>query len=68
MAKWIESWDDERAIGNSLIVTLAYGYSFDPNSHEGVRGFDTVKEARHATALRRIHKCRCEECLDNLSA
>jgi hypothetical protein len=55
-------WDDERAIGNSLIVTLRYGWSFDPSESEHVRGFDTVAEARHATARKRLHQCACEEC------
>ena len=40
----IESWDDERNIGNSLIVTLTPGWRFGEES-EHVRGFDTKKEA-----------------------
>lgn len=62
----IEFWDDEREIGNGVIVTLNYGYSFEPmNEHEGVRGFDTLAEARHATAKRRVFSCACVECLVN---
>jgi len=37
----IEHWDDERGIGNSLIVTLVPGYRFsEPGEH--ARGFDRV--------------------------
>lgn len=38
--------DDERAIGNSIIVTLAAGWEFVAEPGCGVRGFDTVSEAR----------------------
>lgn len=58
--KRIEHWDDERGQGNSLIVTLHYGWSFEPNAHEGVQGFDTVREA--IDAVRTAHNCRCDEC------
>ena len=34
----IEYWDDERAIGNSLIVTLVKGWRFEEKG-EHVRGF-----------------------------
>ena len=34
----IEYWDDERDIGNGIIVTLNYGWSFEYNCHEGVVG------------------------------
>ena len=55
----IQFWDDERAEGNSLIVTLKDGWRFEePGEH--VRGFDTVNEAmravRHSTA------CDCPQC------
>ena len=30
----IEHWDDERKIGNSLIVTLRNGWAFDPRERE----------------------------------
>jgi hypothetical protein len=38
--------DDERGIGNSIIVTLADGYEFVAEKGCGVRGFDTVQEAK----------------------
>jgi hypothetical protein len=58
----VEFWDDERGIGNSLIVTLHYGFSFDLNDHEGVKGFDTIKEAKEGIKNSRI--CKCKECLN----
>lgn len=56
-------WDDERSVGDRIIVTLKHGWQwgssrFDP-SH--VRGFDTVREAREA--LRDYARpCRCQRC------
>ena len=55
-------WDDERSIGNSLIVTLKYGWCFEPETH--VMGFDTVKDAKEA--VRDAKPCRCEECVEEL--
>ena len=60
MNKRIEFWDDERIEGNGIIVTLHYGWSFEPNYHEGVRGFDTIKEANQA--VKNSYKCNCDEC------
>lgn len=44
--------DDERAIGNGVIVTLQQGWSFDPLQDNRVAGADTPREAldmvRHA--------------------
>lgn len=60
LAERIEYWDDERREGNSLIITLHYGWSFDPIEHEGVRGFDTVSEAKDA--IRNATPCLCKEC------
>jgi len=37
--------DDERAIGNGIIITLAQGYSFDPWQDNRVCGAETVQEA-----------------------
>ena len=61
--KHIEHWDDERDIGNGIIVTLHLGWSFE-QSHEGVRGFDTVTEAREGTRKKRLYRCDddCDEC------
>lgn len=41
----VEVVDDERNIGNGVIVTLREGFSFDPLDNENrVRGEDTVSE------------------------
>ena len=40
----VEHWDDERDIGNGIIVTLIPGVHFYDDC--GVMGFDTVREAR----------------------
>ncbi len=42
----VEHWDDEREIGNGIIVTLLPGYFFYDDC--GVMGFDTPREARQA--------------------
>ena len=60
----IEYWDDERNIGNGIIVTLNWGWSFEPNEHNGVQGFDLVKEAEHAVR-KQTYPCHCEECKSN---
>ena len=63
LAKHIEAWDDERSLGHGIIVTLVPGLSFDHASHEGIRGFDTLAEARHESARKRVHVCDpCAEC------
>lgn len=61
-APHIEDFSDERASGDGIIVTLRYGYSFVSGSHEGVWGFDTMTEARNGTRLKRLYRCRCDEC------
>ncbi|UOK73933.1 hypothetical protein [Ancylobacter polymorphus] len=42
----VAHWDDERDIGNGIIVTLRPGYVFYDDC--GVMGFDTVRAAREA--------------------
>lgn len=42
----VEHWDDERDIGNGIIVTLRPGHVFYDDC--GVMGFDTLVEARDA--------------------
>ncbi|MCG8273931.1 hypothetical protein MIC97_20825 [Aquamicrobium sp. NLF2-7] len=42
----VEYWDDERALGNGIIVTLRPGLFFYDDC--GVMGFDTSAEARAA--------------------
>jgi hypothetical protein len=60
--KRIEHWDDERSLGNSLIVTLIPGWKFsdDPLMNEHVRGFDTVDEAM--AEVRSAISCNCLQC------
>jgi hypothetical protein len=62
--KRIKWWDDERDIGNSLIVTLIEGFAFDPSEDENValhvRGYDTVKEAM--AEVRKAKPCQCARC------
>ena len=58
--KKIEHWDDERSIGNSLIVTLKQGWRFSEDG-EHVRGFDTKREAM--TDVRAAVRCGCKECM-----
>lgn len=55
----VQFWDDERAIGNNLIVTLNYGWRFGETG-EHVRGFDSEKEARQAVKSAAV--CNCSEC------
>lgn len=42
----VEHWDDERALGNGIIVTLRPGHYFYDDC--GVMGFETPTEARQA--------------------
>lgn len=54
----IEFWDDERSIGNSLIITLKDGWAFRPAEH--VEGFDTVRDA--VAGMKSTVRCSCPEC------
>ncbi len=56
----IANWDDERSLGNSLIVSLKPGWQWPDEEGAHVRGFDTVKEAR--VALRQTTPCNCPQC------
>lgn len=47
--RWIAHIDDERSLGNSIIVTLAKGWDFADEKGCGVRGFDTVAEVKRET-------------------
>lgn len=48
--KKVEHIDDERRIGNGVIVTLKPGYFFYDDC--GVMGFETMKEAK--SAIRKV--------------
>ena len=41
----VELVDDEREIGNGVIVTLKRGWSFDPGQDNRVRGEDSFSRA-----------------------
>jgi hypothetical protein len=56
----VEHWDFDEPENPGGIITLHYGWSFEPNCHEGVCGFDTKKEAR--AAVKGAYKCNCQEC------
>jgi hypothetical protein len=46
---WVAHIDDERDIGNGIIVTLEKGWEFNADKGCGVRGFDTVAEVKAGT-------------------
>lgn len=46
--EWVAHVDDERDLDHGIIVTLAKGWFFK-DSPEGVRGYDTMREAREDT-------------------
>lgn len=52
---YIANIDDERGNGNSLIVTLVAPYCFVDDPGCGVRGFDTVSEAKTGCTKARIY-------------
>lgn len=56
-------FDDEREIGNSIIVTLVPGWHWGQDSFavEHVLGFDTKGQVKEA--LKAIKACTCPECL-----
>lgn len=51
---WIAYIDDERADGNSIIVTLRKEYKFADEFDCGVRGFDSVKDCERDTRKNNI--------------
>lgn len=51
---WIAFVDDERHLDNSIIVTLANGWYFKDEPNCGVRGYDTVAEAREDTSKSKV--------------
>lgn len=55
-------YDDERNIGNYIIVTLRYGWRFDTSGRpEHVQGFYTKREA--SKAVRNAVACTCNDCI-----
>jgi hypothetical protein len=59
----VEFWDFDEPEAKGGIVTLHYGWSFEPGCHEGVRGFDSKREAWDA--IRNAETCNCKECQEN---
>jgi hypothetical protein len=59
----IMHWDDERWTGNSLIVTLEYGWCLDAKESH-VFGVQSVKEA--LSDLKRVMPCDCGRCSSKL--
>lgn len=53
-------WDDERDIGNSLLITLNDGWRFTHGDAMHVIGVDNVQGA--LTALRGTVACDCDGC------
>lgn len=53
---WVKHVDDERSIGNGVIVTLQEGWEFVLDPGCGVRGFDTLREARDGTMQADVRK------------
>jgi hypothetical protein len=54
---WIGHIDDERNIGNSIIVSLVEGFEFSDDPGCGVKGFDTVTDARNGTRKTDVLAC-----------
>ncbi|OZA25671.1 MAG: hypothetical protein B7X91_11440 [Hydrogenophilales bacterium 17-64-11] len=48
--------DNERELGNGIIVTLRDGFYFSADPGCGVRGFDSAKEAEQGTRSARVYK------------
>jgi hypothetical protein len=51
---WVKHIDDERLIGNSIIVTLDDDYCFLNEKGCGVRGYDNVAEVEKDTRFTNI--------------
>jgi hypothetical protein len=51
---WVKHIDDERSLGNSIIVTLDEDYSFMNEKGCGVRGYDKVADVEKDTRFSNI--------------
>lgn len=56
---WIAHIDDERHLGNSIIVTLDNDYVFMDERNCGVRGYDTIVEVVSDTRFKNIINKKC---------
>lgn len=52
---WIAYIDDERDLGNGIIVTLKKGWFFKREQGCGVQGFDTIAEVKSGTAKTAVY-------------
>lgn len=52
---WVANISDERAQGNSIIVTLKEGWFFNEDTTCGVRGFDTVRATAMGTSKNAVN-------------
>lgn len=48
--------DDERSLGNGVIVTLRSGFFFLGEPGCGVRGFDNISEAERGTRTMHVYR------------
>lgn len=48
--------DDERSLGNGIIVTLRNGFSFLGEPGRSVRDFENIYEAERGTRTMRVYK------------
>jgi hypothetical protein len=53
---WIAFVDDERDLDQGIIVTLKNGWYFKDDPSCGVRGFDTIKEAKEGTLKSEVYQ------------
>jgi len=53
---WIHFIDDEREIGNGIIVTLAKEWYFTNDIGCGVQGFDTISELKKGTNKKSVYQ------------
>lgn len=44
----VEHVDDERSLGNGVLITLRQGWAWDPMQDNRVRGFNTASDALRA--------------------
>ena len=58
-------WDDERRIGNNIIVTLNFGHCFEDQAHhvEGSMSFTGFSDFAGCA----VKECHCKDCKDNLN-
>lgn len=65
--KWpkvVEHIDSAGEHGDGCIITLHYGWTFEPSEHEGVRGLETRADALKTTQ-NEVYPCTCETCTEH---